>query len=410
MLYMVKKEINNNLITAYALKNALEHSGKAREGSVLSSLFNEGLDKKDIKKVMPGIKKVVSRINKLKLDKQEQEYKKYEEEVSHRKIKKEGEIPELPNVDKKKGVIMRFAPAPSGALHVGHLISNIISSLYVKKYGGKFYVRIEDTNPDSIYENAYKEIIEDCDWAFGNVAEYIIQSDRLKIYYKYIEKLIKLGKAYVCICDQEDFRKLVSKKKSCLCRHQDVKENMRMWKKMLDKKGYGPGEAVVRFKSNIEDPNPAMRDFPLARINTHNHPRQKKKFRVWPLMNLCVTVDDLEYGMTHIIRGKDHMDNAARQKMIYIALGKEKQYPWVYFMGRVKFSDLALSKRKIKAAIEAGEYEGFDDIRLPTIQALRKRGYKPEAFWKFAAHRGLTDVDKVMTQKDFFEDLDKFNK
>ena len=174
------------------------------------------------------------------------------------------------------------------------------------------------------------------------------------------------------------------------------------------KTNYKPGEVVVRFKSNLNDSNPAMRDFPLARINLQEHPLQKKKYRVWPLMNLSVTVDDIEYGMTHIIRAKEHMDNSKRQELIYKALGKK--FPWTFFMGRIKFTDLPLSKRKIVAAIESGEFEGWNDIRLPTLSALRKRGYKPEAFAKLAEKRGLSDVDKVMESKDLFRLLDEFNK
>jgi len=95
---------------------------------------------------------------------------------------------------------------------------------------------------------------------------------------------------------------------------------------------------------------------------------------------------------------------------MYKVLGLEKKFPWTYFMGRIKFNDLPLSKRKIVAAIESGDYEGWEDIRLPTLFALKKRGYKPEAFFKFAEQRGLTDVDKVMDSKDLFKILDTFNK
>jgi glutamyl-tRNA synthetase len=183
------------------------------------------------------------------------------------------------------------------------------------------------------------------------------------------------------------------------------------WEKMLDKKnGYKQGEAVLRFKSELgmQSPNPAMRDFPLARINEKEHPKQKKKYRVWPLMNLVVSVDDIELGMTHIIRGKDHMDNAKRQKMIFDVFGKK--FPWVYFMGRVKFNDLILSKRKLNLMIDSGEFSGDDDEKIPTIASLRKRGYKPEAFAKFAEQRGLTEVDKVIDSKEFFSIIDNFNK
>jgi len=112
--------------------------------------------------------------------------------------------------------------------------------------------------------------------------------------------------------------------------------------------------------------------------------------------------------MTHIIRGKDHRDNAKRQKMIFDVFGKKS--PWTFFTGRMKFTDLVLSKRKIASMIKSGEYSGTDDKKLPTIASLRKRDYKPEAFRKFVEQRGLTEVDKVISSKDFFKVLDEFNK
>jgi len=394
-------------IRGYALKNAIAYDGKAQQGSVVSALFHEGLKKEDMKTYGKKISEIVKEVNKLSLEEQKKEFEKLEKVVSERK-EREG-LPELPDVP-KTGVVMRFAPAPTGPLHLGHIISNMISSMYVKKYGGRFYVRIEDTNPESIMIEAYEQIKKDCDWLFGNVKEYIIQSDRLKIYYEYAEKLIKKEKAYVCTCSAEEFKEIAIKGKECPCRNLSVKENLERWEKMLDKKGFKEGGAVLRFKSSMDDPNPAMRDFPLARINLKEHPRQKKKYRVWPLMNLSVSVDDIEYKMTHVIRGKDHMDNAKRQKMIYETLGLGKKFPWTFFMGRIKFTDLVLSKRKITKAISAGEYSGWEDERLPTVASLRKRGYKPEAFEKLAEHRGLNDVDKVMDSKDLFRLLDEFNR
>ena len=390
----------------YALKNAASHGGKATQGAVISGLFAEGLKKGDVGKYINDIGEILKEVNSLEPEEQKVLFDKHSKEIHERKVR-EG-LPELPNAKKGK-VIMRFAPAPSGPLHVGHAISNVISSLYVKKYGGKFYVRIEDTNPEAIVKEAYKQIKKDCDWLFGNVEEYIIQSDRLNLYYDYAVKLIKEKAAYVCTCSGDDFRVFVKENKNCPCRNKKVKENLDDWKKMLDKKGFGVGDAVLRFKSNMKHPNPALRDFPLARINLTPHLKKKKRFRVWPLMHLAVPVDDIEYGMTHIIRGKDHRDNAERQKLVYAALGLSKKFPETFFIGRMKFTDMELSKRKLEAEIKKGKYTGWDDPRLPTLAGLRKRKYKPSAFWKLAEHRGLTEVDKVISSKDFFELLDRFN-
>lgn len=397
-------EISDKKIRAYALKNAIAHDGTAMQSPVISSLFNEGLEKKEVGKYGKKISEIILEVNKLGLENQKKEFKKFEKEVSERESR-EG-LNELPNAE--KGVVMRFRPAPSGYMHVGHVISNMQSSLYVKKYGGKFYVIIDDTNPEQIMKEAYKNLEKDCDWLFGNVSEYINASDRMEIYYDYAEKLLKKKSAYVCTCSVEKFKEFSDNKKDCPCRNLSEKENEARWKKMFDKKGYKEGEAVLRFKSSMKDPNPAMRDFPLARINETKHPLQGNKYRVWPLMNLAVTVDDIELKMTHIIRGKDHMDNAKRQEMIYKVLGKKT--PWTFFIGRIKFVDMILSKRKMRAAIESGEFSGAEDERLPTIASLRKRGYKPEALAKFIEQRGLTEVDKLMKGEEFFQTLDSFNK
>jgi len=228
-------------IRAYSLKNALSHKGKANPGAVVSALFNEGLEKKDVKEVMLEINKIIKEISKLSLEKQEREFEKLKEFVSEREVR-EG-LPELPGAE--KGVIMRFAPAPSGALHVGHAVSSLISSLYVKKYGGKFYVRIEDTNPEKTDSQAYNSIREDCDWLFGNVSDYIIQSDRVDLYYGYAVSLIEKDSAYICECSGEKFRDFVKDKKDCPCRKKTIKQNILDWKKMLNKKGFKIGRAHV---------------------------------------------------------------------------------------------------------------------------------------------------------------------
>jgi glutamyl-tRNA synthetase len=395
---------------AYALKNALAHEGKAQQGSVISSLFHEGLKPEEVKKYIKEISKVVSEVNSLSPEEQREEFDNLKEETSERESR-EG-LPELPDVP-KSGVVMRFRPSPSGPLHVGHIISNLVSSMYVKKYGGKFFIIIDDTDPSTVIREAYENIKKDCDWIFGNVHEYINSSDRMDFYYNYAEKLIRKNSAYVCTCSSDEFKEFVLQNKDCPCRKLSEKENLERWERMLSKKGFGEGEAVLRFRTpeklgGMNHKNPAMRDFPLARINESKHPLQGNKYRVWPLMNLVVAVDDMEFKMTHIIRGKDHRDNAERQKMIFDVFGKK--YPWCFFIGRIKFKDLNLSKRKITAAIKEGKFESIDDVRLPTISALKKRGYKPEAFERFIEQRGLTEVDKVIDSKEFFQVIDNFNK
>ncbi len=396
--------MEENKIRAYALKNAIAYKGKANPSAVLSSLFNEGLEKSKVKEVMPKINKIVKEISKLSLDEQKKEFAKVEKIISKRK-ERVG-LPELPDAD--KGVVMRIAPSASGDLHVIHGINASLNFDFVRKYGGKMIFRIEDTNPENIDPKAYNLIKDDAKFLTKGKAKVYIQSERIEIYYRYAKRLIRFGHAYVCTCSGDDFRKNVKLQQECPCRDFNPKENLERWENMLYEKGFGEGEAVLRFKSDMKHPNPAMRDFPLARINLTSHPLQKKKYRVWPLMNLAVSADDIEMKMTHIIRGKDHRDNAERQKMIFEVLGKK--FPWTAFLGRYHFKDMELSTSKFRKEIEEGKYSGWDDPRLPTIQSLKKRDYKPEAFWKMAEHIGLSEVDKVIDKKEFFRLLDKFNK
>jgi glutamyl-tRNA synthetase len=394
---------------AYALKNAIHHGGKAVQGAVVAGLFAEGLKPADMKKYGKDISEIIKEINKLSVEEQEKAYEGSKVSVHEREIR-EG-LEELPGV--RKGIVTRFSPSPSGALHIGHALTAALSIVYTNKYKGKFICRIEDTNPDNIYSKAYNLIKKDIEWLSKGKVKIVIQSERLEIYYKYANELINKSAAYVCTCSSNDFREFVKAKKNCPCRSKNVEENLEDWEKMLNKKGFGIGEAVLRFKTpkkegGMENKNPAMRDFPLARINETSHPKQKKKYRVWPLMNLCVAVDDIEMKMTHIIRGKEHRDNAQRQKMIFEVLGKK--YPWEAYLGRWHIEGLRLSASEITKDIEAGKYSGWSDKKLPTIQALIKRKYKPEAFWKIAEQRGLSEVDKVIAKEDFFELLDNFNK
>ena len=394
---------------AYALKNSLAHEGKAQTGAVISALFNEGLKPNEVKKYIKEINSIVSEVNKLSFNNQEIEFANLEKLTSHREGR-EG-LPELPNAKRGK-VIMRFAPSASGPFHIGHALTGSLSYLFVKEYGGKLYVRIEDTNPENIYPKAYKMIEKESKWLFpGKFLKILVQSDRMKVYYGCAEKLLKKGAAYVCTCSQEKFKEYVDNKKECPCRNLNIKDNLSRWQRMLgiNKPAFNGGEAVLRFRSNMQDKNPAMRDFPLARINLQKHPRQGIKYRVWPLMNLAVAADDIDLKMTHIIRAKDHRDNAERQKKIYVALGLKGKVPWTGFLGRIHLKDMELSTSQMRKEIDEGKYSGWDDKRLPTIAALMKR-YKPEAFWKLAERIGLSENDKTMDREEFFRLLDSFNR
>ena len=401
---MALKEV----IRKYALQNAIKFNGKANAGAVIGKLLSEDPKLKGkIKEINKDIQAVVKEVNKISIKKQIETLKKIAPELLEEKKKVEKKkLPALKKAKKGK-VVMRFAPSPSGPMHIGHAYGISLSSEYCRIYDGKLILRIEDTNPENIYEPAYKMLVDDGQWITkGNVKEVIIQSDRLGIYYDYAEKLVDMGKAYVCTCDPDVYRDLMMKSVACPCRDLSSEEQHDRYNKMFSE--YKPGEAVLRIKTDINHPNPALRDWAAMRINEHVHPRKGTEFRVWPLMNFSVFVDDVESGMTHIIRAKEHADNAKKQEFLYKYF--KKPIPETIFVGRINFTDLRISCSKTRKLIEYGEYSGWDDIKLPFLIALRRRGYQPEAFINYALDVGVTQTDKTSSADEFFKIINHFNK
>jgi glutamyl-tRNA synthetase len=394
------------LIKKYALQNAVRFNGKANPGAVIGKILGEKPElKKKVGEIAKKVNKIIKEINSLSLEEQRSLLEKEAPELlKERKREKKRELPNLKNV---KNLVMRFEPSPSGPLHVGHAYVLSLNSEYCRKYNGKLILRIGDTNPEKIYEPAYKLIEEDAKWVTkDNISKVIIQSGRLEIYYRYMEELLKLEKAYVCTCKPERYKELILKQEACPCRELAKEEQLERWKKMF--KGYKQGEAVIRVKTDLNDKNPAMRDFPVFRINDSKHPKKGKKYRVWPLMNMAVTVDDIETKVTHVIRAKDHHDNAMRQKYIYDYLGKK--FPEAIFVGRINFEGMPVSCSKIRPLIENKTYTGWDDIRIPFLEALKRRGYRPEAFIHYSIDVGISLNDKTVTKNEFFKTINAFNK
>ena len=397
-----------DVILKYALQNALKYNGKANAGAVIGKVLSENPAlKKEIAKLGKEIQQIVKEVNSMPVEKQKDKLEKLAPELlEEKKHEKKRVLHELENAEEGK-VLMRFEPSPSGPLHIGHAFTLGLNSEYCRMYNGKLILRIADTNPENIYEKAYELIPIDAKWVTkNNVKEIYHQSDRLKIYYKYAEELIKKGYAYVCTCKPEDFKEAMIKQLPCLCRDIDEKENLKRWKKMFS--GYKEGQAVVRIKTNLNDKNPAMRDWPALRIKEAAHHRQKKKFRVWPLLNFAVAIDDHLMSVTHTIRAKEHMDNEKRQKFIFDYM--EWKTPKHLYIGRINFKDIRVSCSKTRPFIEDGTYSGWDDIRLPFLGALKRRGYQPDAFIKYAIDVGVSQTDKLVSGEEFFKALNAFNK
>ncbi len=311
-------------------------------------------------------------------------------ELSEKKVPVKG-LPPLEGAE--KGVVMRFAPNPNGPPTLGSARGIIINSEYVKMYGGRLILRFDDTDPVNKRPmlEAYDWYLEDCRWLDAVPDEVVIASERLPMYYKIAEELISMGAAYVCRCDQATFKRYKDASLACPHRDRDPEESLDLWNGM---KGGAlrPGDAVLRIKTDITHKDPALRDWAAFRIVAADHPRVGDRYRVWPLMDFESGVEDHLLGITHIIRGKDLMDSERRQLYLYRHLGWE--YPSTVHWGRIKIHQFgSFSTSALKKAIETGEYRGWDDPRLPTVKALRRRGILAEALRKFMIDLGVSETD-----------------
>lgn len=384
------------------LENAIKYDGTTKANAAMGAVMREYPQYRgDAKTIMPIAVKVAKEINDLSLEQQQQKLADLGGSDAPEKEQKDPFDLETTNA------ILRFEPSPSGPMHIGHAYSLGLNHLLAARNDAKLILRIADTNPDNIYEPAYELLEEDAVWyTHDNISEVAIQSDRMELYYTYAEKLLSQANAYICTCEAEESRENLKNKTACECRKLPVVEHIQRWELM--RTSWQPGDAVMRLKTDVTHKNPAMRDFPLMRIHHGNHPRQDNKYTVWPLMNFSVTVDDIEMEMTHVLRAKDHADNAKRQEYLYEYLNKTP--PETYFVGKINFTDLKLSTSKTRKLIEEGVYTGWDDIRLPFLGALKRRGYQAEAFLKFADEVGITQTDKTVSKQEYFSQINAFNK
>ncbi len=393
-------------IRKIALLNAVSHEGKAQQGPVIGKLLAEIPNlKSEVKEIAPVIAEVVDEVNRLTLEKQKEIVKKsWPEALVKEKVEEEKKLPPLHNVDKYPMVVTRFSPNPDAPIHLGSARAIILCYEYAKMYKGRFLVRFEDTDPKLKRPQLpfYDYIKDDLKWLTCEPNQYYIQSDRLPVYYEHAERLLKSGNAYVCTCKPEAFKNLVSAQKSCLCRNLTPGEQLKRWQKMFDGT-YKEGEAVVRVKTELSHTNPAVRDWPAMRIidtKIYPHPRVGSKYRVWPLYNLACGVDDHLMGVTHIIRGKEHLTNQTRQEFMYRHFGWE--YPETIHYGRMKITGASLSKSIIVQGINEGIYKSWDDPRLATFAALRRRGIQAEAIRRLIMDVGPKTQDVTISWENLY--------
>jgi glutamyl-tRNA synthetase len=368
------------------LKNAVEFGGDLRSQA---------------KTIIPLLDQILEEIKSLNLDKQKRKLLQLDPKALEKKEIKieEKELPPLPEVEKYKKIVMRLAPYPSGALHIGNARMIVLNDEYVKKYNGELILFYDDTigslltlreSPKAKYvlPEAYDLIKVGLEWLGVKYSKTLYKSDRLDIYYEYCMKLIKDNMAYVCFCPAADFREKYKKQgKNCPHRAYKVDKNMDEWNTMLNGT-YQEGEAVVRIKTGMDQKDPAIRDHVIMRISEASHPRVGDKYKVWPLLEFAMAIDDYLIGASHIIRGIDLVKEGIIEEFIWDHFGWKKAKQLYY--GRMKFPESKLSKTDSRNKIQNGTYSGWEDPRTWSLQSLKKRGIRPEALRETLLDLGMS--------------------
>ena len=388
----MKTEEIREIALKYSLQNAIQFNGKAHEkavlGKVIGVLKEKGYNPRDI---IPIVKTVVEEVNKLSSDIQKEKLEEIAPELLVREKKtREYSLPDLPNAEKGK-VVTRFPPEPNGYLHIGHAKAAIIDYEYAQLYDGRFILRFDDTNPDKDRLEFYKAQREDLEWLGIEWDEEYNTSDHLPRHYKLAEQLIKQRDAYVCSCSPEEIKKNRKHRITCKCRDRNPGENLELWQGMLSYLE----DHILRLKGDMKSDNTAMRDPTLFRIIETTHPIQGDKYRVWPTYDFAGAVEDSISGVTHPFRTKEYELRDECYFYLLDKLGLRK--PYLLEFSRLSIEGMPVSKRLINPLIEKGFVSGFDDIRLPTLRGLRRRGITKQAIRNFVISQGVSKTESIVS-------------
>ena len=396
----VKKEIRK-----FALQNAVEYDGKTNAKIVLAKILGSRSElRNNVKEVAEECSIIVTNVNAISLSEQQGEIKtRFPELLTYTKksVEERHGLPPLEGAAQGE-VVTRFPPEPNGYPHIGHAKAAIINEEYAKMYGGKTILRIDDTNPENERLEFYAAIKVGLEWLGIKYHKIKNTSDDLEIIYQKGKEIISSNKAYVCTCKRDIIGKNRREMKSCKCSQLDQNKNEDRWQKLFDE--YSPGQAIVRFRGDMKSQNTVMRDPFLFRIIEGHHPLLEEKYRVWPSYDFAVAIEDSLDGVTHAFRSKEY---ELRNEIYYAILDAlDMRKPKVLEFSRLEFKGMPVSKRVIKQLIENGKISWYDDPRLPTLEALKKRGITPEAIRKFIISLSFTKADTLAP----FDALESFNR
>ena len=390
----------SRVIRKYALKNAAEH-GSARESTVLAKVLSVDPSlKKDMKTLAMQVASVVKEINAMDKDSLQRAYAEYEDEFEKEHSERAAKSAE--HSFYVEGAVegsfkTRFAPEPSGYMHIGHAKAAFIEKELARIYKGSVSLYFDDTNPAKERQEFVDSLKKDAKWLGISFSDEYYASDNIEYEYKCAEKLIKEGYAYACFCNADMIGEKRGEGKGCGHRNQTEDANLSFWKNMINGE-YGENQVSLRFKGDMQALNTVMRDPVLFRIKKDVHYRQGDKYAAWPSYDFNTPIIDSIKGITHAARSKEY---ELRDELYYKLLDLlEMRKPSIIEFSRLKVANNMTSKRDTNKLIEDGLVSGYDDPRLVTISALRKRGITPEAIRDFALRSGMSKSESTSSMEE----------
>ena len=315
---------------------------------------------------------------------------------------------------KEDHVHTRFPPEPNGYLHIGSLKAIWINATAAKNFDGKFNLRYDDTNPGKEDVEYVDSIYEDIRWlGFEPTGGIFYGSDYFGKCYEYAVKLIKEGKAYVCDLTADEMTAyrgtLTEAGKESPWRNRSIEENLELFERM--KNGEFPdGAKTLRAKIDMASPNLVMRDPAIFRIRHMSHHRQGDAWCIYPLYDFAHPIQDAMEGITHSMCSIEFTNNRPLYDWVVDNIDFEHK-PHQYEFARLNVTHTVMSKRYLRALVENGIADGWDDPRLPTLCGLRRRGYTPSALIDFVSRAGVSRaysiVDYDLLEHCIREELNK---
>ena len=293
----------------------------------------------------------------------------------------------------------RFPPEPNGYLHIGHAKSICLNFSTAEKYGGQCNLRYDDTNPVKEDVEYVDSIEEDVKWLGFQWDNRLWASDYFDEMYDCALDLIKKGKAYVCDLNADEIRAyrgtLKEPGKESPSRNRSVEENLKLFEEMREGK-YADGEKVLRAKIDMASPNMNMRDPVIYRIAHISHHNTGDKWCIYPMYDFAHPIEDAIEGITHSICTLEFEDHRPLYDWVLETLGRWETPPQQIEFARLNLTNTVMSKRYLKAMVDDGTVDGWDDPRMPTIAGIRRRGYTPEAVRDFCERIGVSKANSTV--------------